>query len=86
MNQYYTPAEGHSSQDRSAEAGPSAQPSRLREGRRGARRTRNLFDPKSKTPFRLSRTKLDLFLSCPRCFYLDRRLGVGPAARLSLFP
>lgn len=42
-----------------------------------ARRTKNLFDPKSKFPFRLSRSKIDLFLNCPRCFYLDRRLGVG---------
>jgi len=25
----------------------------------------------------LSRSKIDLFLNCPRCFYLDRRLGVG---------
>ncbi len=41
------------------------------------KRTRNLFDPKSSTPFRLSRSKIDLFLSCPRCFYQDRRLGVG---------
>lgn len=41
------------------------------------KRSRNLFDPKSKTPFRLSRSKIDLFLNCPRCFYLDRRLGVG---------
>ncbi|MBI2454167.1 MAG: PD-(D/E)XK nuclease family protein [Parcubacteria group bacterium] len=40
-------------------------------------RTRNLFDPKSKTPFKLSRSKIDLFLNCPRCFYLDRRLGVA---------
>lgn len=40
-------------------------------------RTRNLYDPKSKEPFRLSRSKIDLFLNCPRCFYLDRRLGVG---------
>ena len=40
------------------------------------KRSRNIFDPNSKTPFRLSRTRLDLFLSCPRCFYLDRRLGV----------
>ena len=37
----------------------------------------NQFDPKSKEPFKLSRTKIDLFLECPRCFYLDRRLGVG---------
>jgi hypothetical protein len=42
-----------------------------------AKKTTNLFNPKSKEPFKLSRTKLDLFLECPRCFYLDRRLGVG---------
>lgn len=40
-------------------------------------RTRNLYDPASKSPFRLSRSKIDLFIKCPRCFYLDRRLGVG---------
>ncbi len=38
-------------------------------------RGRNLFDPDSTEPFRLSRSKLDLFINCPRCFYLDRRLG-----------
>lgn len=41
------------------------------------RRTRNIFDPASKEPFKLSRTKIEDFLRCPRCFYLDRRLGVG---------
>jgi len=41
------------------------------------KRSRNLFDPRSDIPFKLSRTKLDLFLNCPRCFYLDRRLGVS---------
>jgi len=40
-------------------------------------RSRNMFDPKSPEKFRLSRSKIDLFLECPRCFYLDRRLGVG---------
>jgi len=40
-------------------------------------RTRNLFDPESKTPFRLSRSKIENFIKCPRCFYLDRRLGIG---------
>lgn len=40
------------------------------------KRTRNVFDPKSKEPFKLSRSRIDLFLNCPRCFYLDRRLGV----------
>ncbi len=41
------------------------------------RRTRNIFNPSSEDPFVLSRTKLDLFMNCPRCFYLDLRLGVG---------
>jgi CRISPR/Cas system-associated exonuclease Cas4 (RecB family) len=41
------------------------------------KRTKNLFDPASKVPFRLSRSKIELFINCPRCFYLDRRLGVG---------
>lgn len=36
----------------------------------------NVFDPKSATPFKISRSKIDLFIECPRCFYLDRRLGV----------
>jgi hypothetical protein len=40
-------------------------------------RSRNLFDPTSDKPFKLSRSKLELFMSCPRCFYIDRRLGVG---------
>ncbi len=35
------------------------------------------FDPTSSEPFSLSRTKLELFLECPRCFYLDRRCGVS---------
>ncbi len=36
-----------------------------------------LFDPTSSAPFSISRSKLELFLECPRCFYLDRRHGVG---------
>ncbi|PJE59373.1 MAG: hypothetical protein COU84_01170 [Candidatus Portnoybacteria bacterium CG10_big_fil_rev_8_21_14_0_10_43_39] len=36
-----------------------------------------LFNPNRKNKFKLSRSKLDLFLNCPRCFYLDNRLGVG---------
>lgn len=42
-----------------------------------AKRSRNLYDPASQRPFKISRSKIDLFLECPRCFYLDRRLGVG---------
>lgn len=41
-------------------------------------RKRNLFDPGSDKPFNLSRTKVELFVNCPRCFYFDRRLGVAP--------
>lgn len=45
------------------------------------KRSRNLFDPEKNglqgEPFKLSRSKLELFIKCPRCFYLDRRLGVG---------
>ncbi|MFA5987045.1 MAG: PD-(D/E)XK nuclease family protein [Candidatus Paceibacterota bacterium] len=41
------------------------------------KRTKNIYAPGSKEPFKLSRSKIDLFLNCPRCFYLDRRLGVG---------
>ncbi|MBU0569356.1 PD-(D/E)XK nuclease family protein [Patescibacteria group bacterium] len=40
-------------------------------------RTRNLFDPNDKKPFKLSRSKIDLFTQCPRCFYIDRKLGTG---------
>ncbi len=40
-------------------------------------RVKNLFDPNGKYPFRLSRSKIDAFVKCPRCFYMDRRLGVG---------
>lgn len=40
-------------------------------------RKRNLYDSASKEVFRLSRSKIDLFLNCPLCFYLDRRLGVA---------
>lgn len=40
-------------------------------------RSKNIFNPKSKKPFKLSRSKIDLFLECPRCFYIDRRLGTG---------
>jgi len=42
-----------------------------------AKRTKGLYDPESKEPFKLSRSKIDLFLNCPRCFYIDRRLGIG---------
>ncbi|MBI2049850.1 MAG: PD-(D/E)XK nuclease family protein [Candidatus Staskawiczbacteria bacterium] len=39
-------------------------------------RKRNIYRPETKESFRLSQTRIDLFLECPRCFYLDRRLGI----------
>lgn len=39
------------------------------------KRTRGIFSPHDKAPFKVSRSKIDLFLECPRCFYLDRRHG-----------
>ena len=41
-----------------------------------ATRKRNIFDPAGTAPFELSRSKIQLFLDCPRCFYLDRRLAL----------
>lgn len=40
------------------------------------KRNRNLYDPSPAKQFKLSRTKIDSFNNCPRCFYLDRRLGI----------
>ncbi|MDP2629940.1 MAG: PD-(D/E)XK nuclease family protein [Candidatus Uhrbacteria bacterium] len=41
-----------------------------------ARKKWGLFDPSSLEPHKVSRSKIDMFLECPRCFYLDQRLGV----------
>ncbi len=41
------------------------------------RRIRNRFDPNSKEPFKVSRSRIEDFIKCPRCFYLDRRLGIA---------
>ncbi len=41
------------------------------------KKSRGLFNPLSDEPFKISRSKIDLFLNCPRCFYLDQRLGVA---------
>lgn len=37
---------------------------------------RGTFDPSSREPFKVSRSKIDLFSECQRCAYLDMRLGV----------
>jgi len=53
----------------------------------GSSRYVRTFDPESKEPFKVSRSKIDLFTECQRCFYLDVRLGVkrpsGPSFTLN---
>lgn len=39
-------------------------------------RTKYTFNPEKPDGFELSRSKIDLFFECPRCFYVDMRLGV----------
>lgn len=36
-----------------------------------------LFGKDERNNFKLSRSKLDLFMQCPRCFYLDNKIGVA---------
>ena len=40
------------------------------------KRSRNLYTPDSKGPFKLSRSRLENFTKCARCFYIDRKLGM----------
>jgi len=46
-----------------------------------------LYNPASDKPFTLSRSKVEMFLKCPRCFYLEQRLGIkipsGPSFALN---
>lgn len=42
------------------------------------KRSRNLYEPGLDKPFKLSRSRIENFVNCPRCFYLDRRLGISP--------
>ena len=34
------------------------------------------YIPEKQDLYKLSRSKVDFFLNCPRCFYMDRRLGI----------
>jgi len=36
-----------------------------------------LFNPASTAPYTLSRSKLDRFIECPRCFWMEARYGIG---------
>jgi len=40
-------------------------------------RKKNLYDSDDPEPFKLSRSRIDLFIQCRRCFYLDVKLGIG---------
>jgi len=44
--------------------------------RHGPSYYRKPYEPGAKAPYALSRSKVDMFLKCPRCFYLDQRLGI----------
>jgi hypothetical protein len=39
-------------------------------------KSRGLFDPKADKPFKVSRSGIELYLECPRCFYLNHRHGI----------
>ncbi len=41
------------------------------------KRKRNIYCSGERESFKISRSKIDLFLNCPRCFYIDRKLGVS---------
>ena len=41
------------------------------------KRRSNLYVQGSKAPFNVSRSKIDLFLECPQCFWLDRVKGIS---------
>ena len=36
---------------------------------------RGLFDPASNKPFKVSRSGIELYLECPRCFFINHRFG-----------
>ena len=45
--------------------------------KRRSRQTSMFGNEKSPSPFPISRSKLEMFHSCPRCFWLDRVAGIG---------
>lgn len=40
------------------------------------KRTKNIYNSASDEPFKISRSRIDVFLNCQQCFYIDRKLGV----------
>ena len=41
-------------------------------GLRQMKRHRKVFDPKNENPFEISRSKVENFIRCPVCFWLDK--------------
>lgn len=41
-----------------------------------ARKFKRTFDPADPEPYTVSRSKVDLFVECPRCLYLDARYSI----------
>lgn len=39
-------------------------------------RSHTLYDPQSNEPYKISRSKIDLFVECPRCAFLEMKCGV----------
>ena len=39
------------------------------------------YIPEKDDLYKLSRSKVDFFLNCSRCFYMDRRLGIAQPPR-----
>ncbi len=37
---------------------------------------KNIYVKNNLSPFKISRTKIDLFFDCKRCFYIDQRYGI----------
>lgn len=42
------------------------------------KKSKKVFNPLDSKPFKLSRSKIELYHECPCCFYIDRKLGVSP--------
>lgn len=40
-----------------------------------SQRTKNIFSLSNEKPYKLSRSKIERFMRCQRCFYLDRKCG-----------
>lgn len=45
------------------------------ESQYNAQRTRNIFSISDSKPYKLSRSRIEIYMRCKRCFYLDRKCG-----------